>query len=193
MNRWQYKQARRFLRLAARIIHEEIDWEAVDRYLLDALAFGYSKADTKDFLKRRTKMSDKNMRVFPTGAIRDTDADKPNYIRALSPLVLQRYVAYIGKHRVQSDGNLRDWDNWKKGIPKQAYLEGLKRHLMALWLLHEGHPACDNHGPVTIEDALCAVLFNASGYLHKILEAKGKSLTYSKAKKLQDEGIINDS
>lgn len=125
-------------------------------------------------------MKDKNketIRTFDGGATRDTDVGKPNYIRALSPLVLQRYVAYLGEHRVQSDGNLRDWDNWKKGIPKQTYLEGLDRHRMALWLIHEGFPAYDNHGPVAIEDALCGIIFNASGYLHGLLKPKDSGTT----------------
>lgn len=112
------------------------------------------------------------IRIFPGGATRDTDKDKLNYIKALSPIVLQRYVEYLGKHRVQSDGNLRDWDNWKSGIDKQAYMDGLGRHLIALWLLHDGFPASDNHGPVTLQDCLCAIIFNASGYLYEELKDK---------------------
>lgn len=116
-------------------------------------------------------MTDK-IRKFESGATRDTDADKLNYIKALSPTVLQYYVGYLGKHRTQSDGNLRDWDNWKKGIDKQTYLESLERHKMAVWLLHQGYPASDNHGPVTLEDSLAGIIFNASGWLHEILEEK---------------------
>jgi len=111
-----------------------------------------------------------SIRTFPTGATRDTVVGKLNYIKALSPLVLRQYVTYLGEHRKQSDGTLRDWDNWKKGIPKQTYLEGMDRHLKALWLLHEGYDAFDNHGPVVIEDALCGIIFGASGYLHEILK-----------------------
>lgn len=110
------------------------------------------------------------IRTFSSGATRDTDVGKLNYIKALSPLVLQSYVAYLSKHRVQSDGQLRDWDNWKRGIDKQTYLESLARHLMTLWLLHEGNQAFDNKGEVTLEDSLCAIIFNASGYLFEILK-----------------------
>ena len=115
-----------------------------------------------------------NIRIFPSGSTRDTDIAKLNYIKALSPLVLHRFVEYLGKHRVQSDGNLRDWDNWKKGIPKQTYIESLMRHLIALWLLHDGFQAWDNHGKVDIEDSLCAIIFNSSGYLHEILKEKNE-------------------
>ena len=118
-------------------------------------------------------MTDK-IRIFESGATRDTDAGKLNYIRALSPIVLQYYVNYLGKHRVQSDGNLRDWDNWKNGIDKQTYLEGMDRHKMAVWLLHQGQQACDNHGSVTLEDSLCGVIFNAMGYLYELLKIETK-------------------
>jgi len=111
------------------------------------------------------------VRTFESGATRDTDIGKLNYVKALSPIVLQRYVQYIGQHRVQSDGTLRDWDNWKKGIDKQTYVESLDRHGMAVWLLHEGYPVFDNHGPVTLEDSLCGIIFNAMGYLHEVLKA----------------------
>lgn len=114
------------------------------------------------------------MRTFSSGSTRDTDVGKLNYVKALSPIVLQRYVEYLGKHRVQSDGNLRDWNNWKNGIDKQAYMDGLGRHFVALWLLHDGFPASDNHGPVTLEDCLCAIIFNASGYLHEELKVKNE-------------------
>jgi len=114
----------------------------------------------------------KKMRTFAGGATRDTLANKPSYVKALSPSVLRHYVEYIGKHRVQSDGSLRDWDNWKKGIPQDVYLDGLARHFLSTWLLFDGFPASDNHGPVTIEDSICGVIFNAQGLLHEILKDK---------------------
>ena len=110
------------------------------------------------------------IRTFDTGAIRDTVDGKLNYIRTLSPLVMERYVKYIGEHRVQPDGSLRDWGNWKKGVPQEVYLEGQDRHHRAVWKLIQGYPAFDNHGPVTLQDSLCGVLFNAIGMLHDILE-----------------------
>ena len=109
------------------------------------------------------------IRVFETGATRDTDKGKLSYVKALSPLVLRRYVQYIGEHRKQSDGTMRDWDNWKAGIPQDEYLDSLGRHFVDLWLLTEKYSAEDNHGPVNLESVLCAIIFNASGYLHEIL------------------------
>jgi hypothetical protein len=131
--------------------------------------------------KLSTEKIEPKIRTFDTGATRDTNISKLNYIKALCPLVLRRYVQYLDKHRLQPDGSIRDFDNWKKGVPKQTYMEGLGRHELSVWLLHFGYDAFDNHGRVAIEDALCAVIFNATGYLHEILkvqnEVKAKNKT----------------
>lgn len=114
------------------------------------------------------------IRTFDSGATRDTDEGKLNYIKALSPTVLQKYVSYLDKHRIQPDGVKRDWNNWKQGIDRQTYIESLSRHVMAVWLLHDGYPAFDNRGSVTLEDSLCGVIFNAMGYLYEILKEKNE-------------------
>lgn len=111
-----------------------------------------------------------SIRTFGTGATRDTDQGKLDYVKALSPIVIRRYVQYLDKHRKQSDGSYRDFDNWKKGIPVEAYISGNGRHFMDTWLLTEGYATEDNHGPVEIEDAICAQLFNLMGRLHEILK-----------------------
>jgi len=110
------------------------------------------------------------IRQFDSGATRDTNVNKPSYVKALSPITLQYYVDYLSRHRLQSDGNLRDWDNWKNGIPQDVYLDGLGRHFWAVWLLCHNFPASDNHGPVTLKDSLCGVIFNAQGMLHELLK-----------------------
>ena len=115
------------------------------------------------------------IRKFSSGATRDTDQGKLDYMKALSPIVLRRYVQYLDKHRLQPDGSYRDFDNWKQGIPQEAYISGGGRHFMDTWLLTEGYTTEDNHGPVTdIEDTLCAEIFNKMGRLKEILEARFK-------------------
>jgi hypothetical protein len=111
-------------------------------------------------------------RTFDSGATRDTDQGKLDYVKALSPIVLRRYVQYLDKHRKQSDGSYRDFDNWKQGIPQEAYISGGGRHFLDTWLLTEGYATEDNHGPVEIEDAICAQLFNLMGRLHEMLDAQ---------------------
>src|SRR2546428_11507797 len=61
------------------------------------------------------------------------------------------------KIRLQPDGSYRDSDNWQLGIPKEAYMKSLLRHVMELWLGHR-------RGNVD-QDILCACLFNVMGYL----------------------------
>ena len=112
------------------------------------------------------------IRTFNTGATRDTAEGKLDYVKALSPIVLRRYVQYLNKHRLQSDGSYRDFDNWKQGIPQDTYLSSLGRHFIDTWLLSEGHSAEDNHGPIEEEDTLCAIMFNAMGKLHEVLKAE---------------------
>ena len=63
------------------------------------------------------------IRMFPSGATRDGDEAKLDYEGFLSPFVVERYAEYMQKHRVQSDGQLRDADNWQKGIPREAYIQ----------------------------------------------------------------------
>jgi hypothetical protein len=113
---------------------------------------------------------DTEIRTFDSGATRDTTEGKLSYVKALSSIVLQRYVQYLDKHRLQPDGSMREFNNWKKGIPEDTYFDSLGRHFVAAWLLKEGFPAEDNHGPVNIEDSLCAIIFNSMGWLHEILK-----------------------
>jgi hypothetical protein len=109
-------------------------------------------------------------RTFETGAYRDTDTSKLDYEAFLSPLVLTRYAQYMHKNRVQSDGNIRDGDNWQKGIPLEVYMKSAFRHFMELWTLHRGHAS-----PAQIEEAICALLFNLQGYLFEILRRKNEN------------------
>jgi hypothetical protein len=111
---------------------------------------------------------EKAMREFDTGATRDSDSDKLDYEGFLSPLVLHRYAEYMHGHRKQADGKLRASDNWQKGIPLATYIKSLWRHFMELWTFHRyDDPGIQSDADK--EDALCAIIFNASGYLHELL------------------------
>ncbi len=116
----------------------------------------------------------KKMREFETGATRDTDQNKLDYEGFLSPLVLKRYAEYLNKHRSQADGQLRDSDNWQKGIPKNVYIKSCWRHFMDWWTYHRNPelPPTTQDWDETFEDSMCAVLFNTMGYLHEHLRGK---------------------
>lgn len=122
--------------------------------------------------KQEETHTKEKMREFEHGATRDTAQGKLDYVKALSPIVLRRYVQYLDKHRLLPDGSYREFDNWKQGIPQDVYHSSNGRHFFDAWLLTEGYTTEDNHGPVTLEDALCAELFNIMGRLHEILKPK---------------------
>jgi len=127
------------------------------------------------------------IRKFRTGATRDTTEGKLSYVKALSPIALRRYVQYLDQHRKQPDGSVRDFDNWKQGIPQDVYLESLDRHKRAVWLICHGYKAYDNHGEVTLEDSLCGVLFNAMGMLHELLKDKVEKIEVDRTMSIEGE------
>lgn len=114
------------------------------------------------------------IRTFDTGATRDTDAGKPDYEGFLSPAVIKRFGEYMTRHRVQSDGSLRASDNWQRGIPRCQYIKSLFRHFLDVWEMHRRDLDRRNGIPTPatvglMEEALCAIMFNAMGYLHEYL------------------------
>ena len=117
------------------------------------------------------------IRTFDTGANRDTDEDKLDYEAFLSPLVLERYAQYLHEHRKLPDGAIRDGDNWQKGMPLSVYMKSGWRHFVSWWKAHrqwqnQPHPNMTKYQCKELEDAICAVIFNASGYLHEILKVR---------------------
>lgn len=118
------------------------------------------------------------MRKFKSGATRDTEQGKFDYEGFLSPLVLERFGEYMHKHRVQPDGSLRDSDNWQKGIPKDAYMKSGWRHFFDWWKEHRGIGSREG-----LEDAICALMFNAMGYLHEHLSNRTQNVKGRKVKR----------
>ena len=109
----------------------------------------------------------KLIRKFKTGATRDIEEGKFDYEGFLSPIGVERYAEYMHKHRLQSDGKIRESDNWQKGMPLTCYIKSMWRHFMDLWKEHRGFKSRNG-----IEDALCAIIFNAFGYLTELLKKR---------------------
>ena len=108
------------------------------------------------------------IRIFKTGATRDTEKNKIDYEGFLSPIVLKAFGEYMDKHRIQKDGKIRESDNWQKLFGEDHYnvcAKSLLRHTMDFWLFHRGFK-----GRETIIDALCGIIFNAQAYLYKLLK-----------------------
>lgn len=123
-----------------------------------------------------TTKDDGVKRTFETGATRDTSYDKYDPEGFLSVLVVDRYCEYMHKNRVQSDGSLRDSDNWQKGMGFSVFMKSTWRHFLDMWKIHRGYRAFRKEKgevvEVDMEDALCGLLFNVMGYLHEILIKK---------------------
>ena len=103
------------------------------------------------------------MRQFSSGATRSDDPSRLDYEGFLSPLVLRRYAQYLNKHREQADGEMRESDNWQKGIPRKEYMKSATRHFIDMWAGHR------NNWDVDMEESCCALLFNVMGYLFQTL------------------------
>lgn len=110
-------------------------------------------------------------KVFPTGATRGANDNKLSYKGFLSPIVLKRYAEYMHRARLRDipEGQtIRQPDNWKKGIDKEHYADSLVRHTVEFWeALERKWP---EQGSEALRDTLCAIMFNAMGYLYEDLK-----------------------
>jgi hypothetical protein len=107
-----------------------------------------------------TTKDDGVMNSFDTGATRDTSEGKLDSEGFTHPKVMEQFYKFMNMHRLQSDGQLRDSDNWQKGIPIENYMKSLTRHREDVWSEYRGFET--ENGLVA---ALCGVIFNAMGYL----------------------------
>ena len=112
------------------------------------------------------------MREFASGATRNNAGDKLEYKGFICPEALTAFAEYMHNHRIQADGQMRDSDNWKKGIPIAVYNDSLIRHVHDYHRLIDGwSPKCPDDGHVlTAKELLCAILFNVQGLLHETLK-----------------------
>lgn len=114
-----------------------------------------------------------SVRTFDSGATRDIDAGKYDYEGFLSPIVLECYARYMHAHMKLPDGTLRASDNWQKSIPRDQYIKSLIRHVIDLWRCHRDPGPCfPGDLRERMEDSLCAVIFNAQGYLYEYLNGR---------------------
>ena len=111
-----------------------------------------------------------DMRVFESGATRNVEVD-PDYHGFLSPLALHAYGEYMHRHRQQADGTMRDSDNWQKGIPNDAFVRSLVRHVHDIQLVFDGYGELarqDDRDDNVLLAHLSAALFNVQGLLHNV-------------------------
>jgi len=127
--------------------------------------------DIKKFASKVNDVDDGVLRTFGTGATRDTADGKLDPEGFTHPMVLKQFYKYMNMNRLQSDGTLRASDNWQKGIPRDAYIKSLKRHVDDAWLEHRGFSTDSG-----IIAALCGAMFNSMGMLLEVLKDRGMIL-----------------
>lgn len=97
------------------------------------------------------------VRKYKTGAIRDDDTSKEDYVETVSWTAMKRFAKYMtGKKKRYGSGN------FKKGLPIEWYEQSLIRHLQKFMEnKYEG-------GLVEVnEDHLSAMVFNIFGIMHE--------------------------
>lgn len=106
-----------------------------------------------------------NLTKFESGAVRDTEGGKEDYVETLSYGVLKRYAEYMtSKQKLYGKGN------WKKGIPIESYEKSLMRHIQKYF--------ANKYENANLEpevDHLAAAMFNLQGIMFE--ELKGDSRT----------------
>ena len=98
-----------------------------------------------------------NITKFKTGAIRDSQEGKEDYVETISWTAFKRYAQYMtGKKAKYGVGN------FKKGIPIESYENSMLRHIQKyIENKYEG-------GKVeTDQDHLSAIVFNVFGIMHE--------------------------
>lgn len=94
---------------------------------------------------------------FKTGAFRDSQEGKLDFVETVSFTAMNRYVRYMtGKKKKYGAGN------FKKGIPIDSYEKSLLRHIDKYFRnKYEG-------GKDELEeDHLAAIIFNTLGIMHE--------------------------
>jgi hypothetical protein len=107
------------------------------------------------------------VRTFKSGAIRDVDNQKEDYIETISWRAFRRYAKYMTEKKTKYGSG-----NFKKGIPIESYEQSLVRHLdKYLENKYEDgglEPECDH---------LSAMIFNIFGIMHEEGRKQNESTT----------------
>lgn len=105
-------------------------------------------------MKKQTKAQ---IRKFASGAIRDNDENKEDYIETISWTAFKRYAQYMTSKKSKYGSG-----NFKKGIPIESYEQSLVRHLQK-YLVNK----YEDGNLEKEEDHLSAMVFNIFGIMHE--------------------------
>ena len=112
-----------------------------------------------------------DMKEFNSGSTRSSEPLE-DYEGFLSPLVIETYGRYMSRHRTQANGEMRNSDNWQKGMPKARYMRSMWRHFLEVWKIWRTKGLTPSTAEPLI-DALCALMFNVQGMLLEVLISAG--------------------
>jgi hypothetical protein len=123
--------------------------------------------------KKLTDMRTAEIRTFDGGATRNPLGNKIQYFGPdglISIPALRAYGRYMRTHRKKEGTDvLRAYNNWRSGagIPQNVCIDSLGRHVLDMAeLLEVGEVIDEITGEIiTIEDAACAIIFNAFSIL----------------------------
>jgi hypothetical protein len=136
-----------------------------------------TRNDAKEILAENySDMRTAKIRTFASGATRSSAEGKPEYAGYLSPQVILAFGAYMYKHQLQPDGQLRSSRNWQKGIDRESYMQSMFRHFVEVWNLYEATKdgTLTDVGVDTIVDSLMALMFNVQGMAHELIKDHSK-------------------
>lgn len=108
-------------------------------------------------------LSSKPITQFDSGAVRDTQDGKPNFLECFSPVAMWEYGMYM-----KGVSKRYPPDNWKRGIPQESALVSAERHLLQLKMETEYGVPPDG------TDHAAALMFNVMVYLHERGIASGR-------------------
>ena len=101
---------------------------------------------------------------FKTGAVRDSQKGKVDFVETVSFTAHHRFAQYMtGKKKKYGAGN------FKKGIPIESYEKSLLRHVSQYF-----RNKYENGNDEPKEDHLAAIRFNVDGIMHEEEIAKLK-------------------
>jgi hypothetical protein len=95
--------------------------------------------------------------TFATGAVRDVQDGKEDYIESISWTALRRFSQYMSRM-----GTKYGLGNWRKGIPIESYECSLLRHIQKY--LANKYDGAELEPEI---DHLAAALFNLQGIMHE--------------------------
>jgi hypothetical protein len=133
------------------------------------------------------------IRVLKSGALRDTDNGKFEYLGFMEPYNDYSFAKFMHKHRLLPDGTMRASNNWQKGFGREVTIQSLVRHVEDLKLLYTGYFVYEfreggkaerivlrkklkklpkNYKEIDVEECCNAIRFNVEAFKKEYLAEK---------------------